>query len=149
MFSKVYFRIFCSCALIGLLALNLSGCAMLYHVSLNEVDGKILQHKSEKFEIIVSEIGLNIYEANKIVKTLSKTFSKNKDYYADFLSIFYCGPQTGSMTFDEKYADIIASSLYRQCPSGNFSSLMAIREQASYPIISGGFVKIIGYCFKG
>ena len=54
----------------------------------------------------------------------------------------------GVLVFFDDYSDGIADRLWRQCPSGNISGLMAIRETNDYGPVSGEVVRLVGYCHQ-
>ena len=119
----------------------------MHHISVSDVDSETIL-KGRKFEIKVSETGFDLKEAKEISK-LAIHSQKGKDA-ADgiegIISLFQMGPKTGNPILDDSYADSIFDKLKVKCPSGKISGLMAIRETADYPVISGEIVRITGFC---
>lgn len=124
--------------------LLLNACAYIHHVQVGEVDSNIVL-KGRKFEILVSESGINFREAAEIGKVLSKDYQAIENAHL-VLSLFQSGPRTGNHVFSEAYADKIFGLLKKECLSGRVSGLISIRETAKYPVVSGEIVKLIGYC---
>ena len=119
----------------------------MHHISVADVDSETIL-KGRKFEIKVSETGFDLKEAKEISK-LAIQSQKGKDT-ADgiegIISLFQMGPKTGNPILDDSYADSIFDKLKVKCPSMKISGLMAIRETADYPVISGEIVRITGFC---
>lgn len=107
--------------------------------------------KGQKFEIIVSETGVNLQEATDAAKlfTSNKSTSDGLQQINDILGLFQMGPRTGNMVFSEKYADSLMRAIRLKCPSGQLSGMTSIRETAKYPVVSGEIIRITGYCEKG
>lgn len=125
----------------------LSGCAVLHHAQIGEIDAT---RKAERFEVVVSETGVNLDEAAGILKsaTRSKQAQKDISQVQNIIGMFQMGPRTGNMVFDDSYADAITSAVVSQCPGGKITGLVSIRETNKYPVVSGEIVKITGYCIK-
>jgi hypothetical protein len=100
------------------------------------------------FEVKVSETGVDFEEAGKIAKafTGSKAAKKSIDQINDIIQLFQQGPRTGIPVFSETYAQNIIHDLYKECPTGQITGLVSIREMRKYPVISGEIVKVKGYC---
>ena len=115
-----------------------SGCAFLHHAQVGTIDNRQNeQETSEKFDIKVSELGVDVNEAGRLTRS-SDT--------AAVISAFQVGPRTGNPVFDEKYAENIIEEIYKKCPSGNVKNLISVRETMEYPVISGEIVKISCEC---
>jgi len=125
----------------------ISGCAVLHHVQISEIDSSIVLG-GERFEIKVSEIGVSFKEATGVAKALTQSESTRKDLgkLQEYLSYFQMGPRTGQHVFNDDYADKVFSVLKGKCPSLNYSGLTLVRETRKYPVVSGEIVKIIGFC---
>lgn len=106
-----------------------TGCAFLYHTQIGEINSATVM-SGKKFEVMVSETGVNTKEAADIAKamTQSKDTQKQIGDAERFLSMFQMGPRTGNMVFNEKYADEISKLILKECPSGKISGLMSVRE---------------------
>lgn len=133
--------------LLGFLLLN--GCAVMHHTQIGEIDSKMVSY-GQRFEILLSETGINLEEGAAILKGLTshKKTSGDIGKAQDIISMFQVGPRTGNQIFNDKYADPIFNLLRTQCPTGNLSGLTIIRESNKYPVVSGEIVKITGYCYK-
>ena len=124
-----------------------TGCSIMHHAQLSEVDSKIVLN-GKRFEILVSEIGVNFKEIGNLAQGLTRHGKTGRDMkkLQQAISMFQMGPRTGNHIFDDKYADKIFRLLKQKCPSGKMSGLNSIRETAKYPLVSGEIVKITGYC---
>jgi len=124
-----------------------SGCSIMHHAQLSEVDSRIV-FKGKRFEILVSELGVNFKEVGDLAQGLTQHSKTGGDLkkLQEAISLFQMGPRTGNSVFDDKYADKIFRLLKQKCPSGKMSGITSIRETAKYPLVSGEIVKIIGYC---
>ncbi len=134
--------------LIGLMlsATILPSCAVLHHVQVGELDNR---GKLRKFDVKVSETGVNLDEARDVANALTRgRHSKALDDANAILSLFQMGPRTGNIVFNETYAENLVDLLYRECPSGRITGLTSIREMRKYPVISGEIVKVTGYCVE-
>lgn len=131
------------------LLLLLQGCAFLHHAQVGEIRYK-KDHVRMPFELKVSETGVDMNE----IANLSGALSNGNDAagsaqsVAEVVALFQMGPRTGKPTYNEKYADKLATEIYQKCPSGDITGLVMIREMASYPVISGEIIKIKGYCLQ-
>lgn len=128
----------------------LSSCAFLHSVHISDIDSKIV-NEGTKFEVLVSETGLNLQEATNTAKVFTNDQKTKGDMQKvnDIISMFQMGPRTGNMVFNDTYADNLFKTLKEKCPKGQISGLMSIRETAKYPVVSGEIVKITGYCLGG
>ena len=136
--------------ILGLFSLLLlSGCAIIHHTQVGEVDSKTVL-KGQKFEIRVSETGVSFKEAAQIGKSLTNHQGTSDDIgqAQKILSMFQMGPSTGNHVFSDDYADLIFDKIKQKCPNGKISGLTSIRETAKYPVVSGEIVRILGYCLK-
>jgi hypothetical protein len=128
----------------------LSGCAILHQYQMDSIDTDTVL-KGKKFEIIVSETGVNLQETTDAAKLFTQSNRTQGDMQRvnDFISLFQFGPRTGNMVFNEKYADSVMRAIQLKCPSGRISGMTSIRETAKYPVVSGEIVRITGYCGEG
>lgn len=127
---------------------TLQGCAIMHHTQIGEVDSDLVL-RGRRFEVIISETGVNLSEAANITKAFTRN-QKTRDgiqKVQDVIALFQMGPRTGNPVFSEEYADMMFSLMQKECPSGKMSGLTSIRETAKYPVISGEIVKIVGFCF--
>jgi len=126
-----------------------TGCAVLHATQLGEIDSNAVVNGA-RFEIKVSEMGLNTDEAVAIAETIAEFSGKGEEVstIGDIIALFQMGPKTGNPVFRDNYSDKIATLLAQECPSGNISGLVSIRESANYPVVSGEIVRLTGYCFK-
>jgi len=125
----------------------MTGCAVLHSVQLGEIDSQaVLQGRH--FEIKVSDVGFSTEDAVAIAIAMEAGSSEGVSVIGDIIALFQMGPKTGNPVFHDDYSDTIGTWLAQECPSGNITGLMAIRESADYPVISGEIVRLVGYCFK-
>lgn len=128
--------------------LNLIGCAFLHHAQLGEIDSTVVS-KGRKFEILLSETGVNLQEAAAIGAAITR-HQKTSEAIGNvgaIIGLFQMGPRTGNPVYDDKYADKLFDLLQKEC-RGTVTGLMSIRETAKYPVVSGEIVKIVGYCLE-
>lgn len=123
-------------------------CAIVHHVQVGEV-----RHKKGfvrmPFQLKVSETGIDFGEVANLSRSLSKNNTgKNIGGLAEVISVFQIGPRTGKPVYNERYADSLSRALYKECPSGDITGLVLVREMNSYPVVSGEIIKINGYCLK-
>lgn len=130
-----------------LLILLLSGCAILHHVQVGQVDNRN-NFVQIPFEILMSEVGVSTEEIGKIAKSTRSNGGDNLAGIAEIVSLFQMGPRTGNLTYNERYAEKLIYEIYQKCPSGAVTGLMSIREMRKYPVVSGEIVKVTGYCRK-
>ena len=126
-----------------------SGCAVMHAAQLGEIDSAAVLN-NQQFEIRVSELGLSLDDAAAIAEAVAEQYGRGEEAggIGDIIALFQMGPKTGNPVFRENYTDHIGTLLAQECPSGNITGLMAIRETAQYPIVSGEIVRLIGYCAK-
>lgn len=126
---------------------GLLSCAILHSTQITDIDSATVKNGS-RFNILLSETGVNLKEASKIAQAITndqKTRQDIKELNA-IISLFQMGPTTGNMVFNDTYADYVVDLLRAKCPSGKISGLMSIRETAKYPVVSGEIVRLVGYC---
>jgi len=136
--QKIFFIIF---------ILSLNACAVVHHVQVGDIDDR---GESKRFEIMVSQTGVNLPQAARIASsfTPSKSHSKDLRQLSEIIKLFQMGPATGLGVFNEKYAEQLLKLISDVCANGKISGLTSIREMRKYPVISGEIVKVIGYCHK-
>ncbi len=124
-----------------------SGCAVLHHVQVGQVDNRdgVAQIP---FEILISEVGVNTEQIGDIARSTKSRGGDQAARVADMVALFQLGPRTGNPVYNEKYAQKLIYEIHQKCPSGRISGLMSIREMREYPVISGEIVKVTGYCLK-
>ncbi len=137
---------------VGVLACTLlvaTSCARLYHVQVTDIEPLDSTHFDVRpFEVKVSEMGFSIQEAAGIAKAFTQN-QRARDQIGQaeaILALFQFGPKTGKPVFSDTYADELFMKIRSECPNGTISGLVSIREQRSYPVVSGEIVKILGYC---
>ena len=128
-----------------LMGMALQGCAVLHHAQIGEIDDRH-RGKMKKFDIKVSQTGVNVEEAGKVVDAVSK--SEAGSAVSDIIQLFQFGPRTGNPVFNEHYAKNIVDLVFKECPSGKVTGLTSIREMRKYPVISGEIVKVTGWCIQ-
>lgn len=123
-----------------------SGCAVLHHVQIGEIDNR--EGKRVPFDVMVSETGINLQEATDVARVFSKTRRSDKqlDMVENIVRFTQVGTKTGNPVFVEDYARRINEAVLEKCPSGRITGLVSIRESAKYPIVSGEIVRVKGYC---
>lgn len=124
--------------------LSLTGCAVLHHAQVGEIDNR--NPSMKWFDVKVSETGINVKEAGKIVDAMSR--SKDGSAIADIIQMFQFGPRTGNPVFNENYARNIVDLVLNECPSGKVTGVTSIREMRKYPVVSGEIVKVTGWCIQ-
>ena len=129
--------------------LLLTSCSILHKTQLSEIDSRTVL-KGRRFEVLVSETGINLQEATSIAKAFTQDQKTKSDFQAlnDIIAAFQMGPRTGNMVFNDKYPDSVVPMLLQNCPSGKISGLMSIRETNKYPVVSGEIIRLIGYCLN-
>ncbi len=125
----------------------LVGCAIMHHTQVGEIDSQAVL-KGRRFEILISETGVNFDEVAQVGKALTQHQKTRDDIggVAGLIALFQMGPRTGNQVFSPVYADKAFDLIRKECPRGTVSGLVSIRETAKYPVVSGEIVKIIGYC---
>ncbi|MGZ3744912.1 MAG: hypothetical protein ACXWRE_09715 [Pseudobdellovibrionaceae bacterium] len=133
-----------------LFALSLSGCAVLHHVQLSDIDNRSSKFAMVPIEVKVSEMGVDLGDAKSIAQaTLAN--QRDRQSAGDIASIiqsFQMGPHTGAPVYSDKYAEKLIYQLHTQCPSGKITGVQSVRESREYPVIKGEIVKITGYCLR-
>ncbi|WP_413290045.1 hypothetical protein [Bdellovibrio sp. HCB337] len=135
--------------LIVLSTLLLSGCAVLHHVQLSDIDNRS-QFVMVPIEVKVSETGVDIGDAKAIAQGVM-TSKANQDAAGDiatFIQMMQMGPRTGAPVYSDKYAEKMIYQLHTQCPSGKITGVQSIRESREYPVIKGEIIKITGFCLR-
>lgn len=131
-----------------LFALTLTGCAALHHAQVGEIDNRDgALGKARKFDVKVSDVGVNLKETANLARAIrGKREDKAVDDVERILGYFQQGPTTGEKVFNDTYAEKILALVKAECPGGQITGLMSVRETRKYPVISGEIVKITGYC---
>jgi hypothetical protein len=133
---------------LSLVAFAIGGCAQLHSVQLTDLEGDACQARGcSDFEMKVSETGVSVQEAAGVAKAFTQ--GKAQERIGDLeaiIGLFQFGPRTGNIVFSDEYADRLASQILQQCPTGQLTSLMSIRETRKYPVVSGEIVKLKGKC---
>lgn len=128
---------------------SLSGCAILHHVQLSDIDNRS-KFVLVPIEVKVSETGVDLGDVKAISEGVLKN-SRDKQAAGDIASIiqsFQMGPRTGAPVYTDKYAEKLIYQLHTQCPSGKITGVQSIRETRSYPVITGEIVKVTGFCLR-
>lgn len=134
-------------ALFAVVTINFSGCAVLYHVEVSDIDNT-QPDKLKPFTILASETGINTREVAGLASVIAKN-SQTSEHMRDLAAIielFQMGPLTGNRVFDDTYAQNMYEIMYEKCPSGKVTGLTTVREMRKYPVVSGEIVKITGFC---
>ena len=137
-----------ACAVLLVLLAGTVSCARLHHAQVGEIDSSAVL-EGNRFEIIISESGLNLDDAAEVAKLFAGSQSKEVDTIRDIIKLFQMGPSTGNPVFEEQYADVLFDVLNAECPDGQITGLVSIRESADYPVVSGEIIKLVGYCKEG
>ncbi|OQW50555.1 MAG: hypothetical protein A4S09_01825 [Proteobacteria bacterium SG_bin7] len=131
---------------IPILSIGLSGCAVLHHVQIGDIESND-NFVLKPIELKISESGVNLGEIKAISKAvLDKNRGDDAGKIADFIALFQMGPRTGNPVYVDNYTKHLINNLYEACPSGRITGLVSIRETRKYPVVSGEIVKIKGYC---
>ncbi len=119
---------------------------MVHHVQYGDIDTRG-RDQSTPIDIKVSELGVSTREAGFIARTALKGDARKAASFIQLIiELSQMGPRTGNPVLDDTYADGIEALLRQQCPSGNVTSLMLVREMRRYPVISGEIVHLTGRC---
>jgi hypothetical protein len=131
-----------------LLSMTLTGCAVLHHAQVGEIDNRdSALGKARKFDVKVSDVGVNLKETANLARAIrGKREDKAVDDIERILGYFQQGPTTGEKVFNDTYAEKVLALVKAECPGGQITGLMSVRETRKYPVISGEIVKITGYC---
>ncbi len=122
-------------------------CTYVHKVSIGEIDDRSGFEKVP-FEVLVSEIGVNVDEAVDLAGFLASTNNKEENEVKNIIKLFQFGPVTGNPVYNETYAENILESIMKKCPDGRTSNLTVIRETNKYPVVSGEIIRITGYCLR-
>lgn len=135
------------CLWIGL-AVLLSGCAVLHHAQVGEIDNRS-GYQREPFDIKLSELGVDFGAATRAGGQLfgSRT-GEQLERFNQVASLFRSGRATGNPVFVEDYARKLNEAILERCPSGWVTNVVALRETADYQVISGEIVRIKGTCLS-
>ena len=130
----------------------MAGCAVMHSVQLGEIDSNIVL-EGKRFEINVSQLGLDVEQAASIAEAVAVVAGSPETAEAvsaaqDIGALFQWGPKTGAPVFRDDYSDGIIDLIRQECPSGQISGLMSVRESVDYSVITGEVVKLVGYCGK-
>jgi hypothetical protein len=132
-----------------LFAISLTGCAVLHHVQLSDIDNRS-QFAMVPIEVKVSEMGVDIGDVKNIAQA-GLANQKDRQAAGDVAAIiqsFQMGPRTGAPVYSDKYAEKLIYQLHTQCPSGKITGVQSVRESREYPVIKGEIIKITGYCLR-
>ena len=136
---------FLSALFIAACATALSGCAILHHAQVGQIDNRNAL-VDVPFVILMSESGVSTEEIGALARATRTGAGKDVGNVAAIIGLFQMGPRTGNPVYNERYADQLVYEIYRKCPSGRVSNLVSIREMRKYPVISGEIVKVTGVC---
>lgn len=131
----------------SILTLSLSGCAVLHHVQVGDVDSR-QNYAWIPFDVMVSETGVSAEEIGKLARATETQAGRDAGGIADAVAMFQIGPRTGKPVYNERYAERLIYLIHEKCPSGRVTGLMSVREMKNYPAISGEIVKVTGYCLR-
>jgi hypothetical protein len=140
--KKIFLHAFASI----LWLVSFSGCAVLHHVQVADVESD--NTKGSPIDIKVSETGVSLDEAASIAKGVARS-QAGKEAIGDIqaiVSLFQQGPVTGAPVYVENYASKILDLLKEACLQGRVTNLVSIREMRKYPVISGEIIKMTGRC---
>lgn len=133
---------------VSLLILLASGCAVLHHVQVGQVDDSDPSAAWIPFEVMVSETGVNLQEAGDIARSTRSQGGDAAGDAAAIIALFQMGDRTGNPVYNERYAEKLIYAIHEKCPSGRVTGVTSIREMRKYPAISGEIVKVTGYCLR-
>jgi len=126
----------------------LSGCAILYHVQVGQIDSREADAAWIPIEVMVSEMGVSTEDIGRMAQAANSRAGDAASDAAAIVSMFQIGPRTGNPIYNPGYAEKVVYLLHEKCPSGRITGLMSVREMRKYPVISGEIVKITGFCLK-
>lgn len=129
-----------------LIILN-SGCAILHHVQVGEIDNRA-GVVAVPFEVKVSETGVDMGDVKNIARAFNTKGGNDGGRLAEAVQYFQMGPKTGAPVYSDKYAEKMIYMIHQQCKDGKVTGLMSVRETRKYPVISGEIVKVTGYCLR-
>ncbi len=124
-----------------------SGCAVLHHVQVGQVDNR-QNIALIPFEVKVSETGVSTEDVARIARASRSDAGNKAAGVAEIIALFQIGPRTGNPVYDEHYAEKVLYLVHEKCPSGRVTGLSSIREMRKYPVISGEIIKITGFCMR-
>lgn len=125
-----------------------TGCAILHHVQIGQVDSRDANSAWIPFEVMVSETGVNTEEIGRFAKAANNGNNNAVSDAAAIVSLFQIGPRTGNLVYNQAYAEKVIYMIHEKCPSGRVTGLSSVREMRKYPAISGEIVKVTGYCLR-
>jgi hypothetical protein len=125
-----------------LLVPPLGGCTTLHHAQLDEIDAT--RGHLEPFEIHASDVGVDVQQAGALASAMSRSRQPSK--VANVMAALTYGPKTGDITFDDRYADVVAEKILERCPTGRVTGLVSLRESTKYYVVSGEYVTVRGFC---
>lgn len=134
-------------ALCSMMAIG-SGCAILHHVQVGQIDNRDANSAWIPFEVMVSEMGVSAEEVGSLAKSANANGNNAVADVAAIVSLFQQGPRTGKPVYNASYAEKVVYMIHEKCPSGRVTGLMSVREMREYPVISGEIVKISGFCLR-
>ena len=117
---------------------------------MQNVDGRIQQSSSRRFEFILSQTGIEIAEGAAIISVLAKD-AKTQQGAGDaaaIISLFQMGPRTGKPVYSTRFAEELAQKIHLACKSNPITGLTFLRETNKYPVVSGELIKVSGYCLS-
>lgn len=125
------------------LVVGLSGCAILWHAQVGNLDLREEKDVLVPFEVLLSEMGVSTEDVKDIARA---SRSKEGENIASIIQMFQIGPRTGNPVYNQRYAENLIYEIHQKCPTGQVTGLVSIREMRKYPVISGEIVKLTGYC---
>lgn len=139
--------------IVGSILFIISGCAVLHSAQVGDIDSRAVL-AGKPFDIKLSNIGFNVEEAASIAAAIAEGAgnaegAESLSTVGDIIQLFQMGPKTGNPVFKVDYSDEMSTKLFTACPSGRITGLMAVRETAKYPALSGEIVRLTGYCVEG
>lgn len=135
--------------LLPLLMMATSGCAVLYHVQISDLDNRTSTNSMVPFDIMVSETGVDVGQVGNMLGRNNDTKGgRQVDQLTKTIQAFQMGPRTGMPVFTDKYAEKIIYKIHQACPSGQVTGVVSVRENRQYAAISGEIVKVTGFCMR-
>lgn len=128
-------------------AILVGACAELYHYQLSDIDST--QGTLVPVSAQVSSTGVDFEQVWQVLELTPSSRQRERIWTAqEVQSSAHSGPTTGNPTFNDRWADEVASVLLAQCPSGRITGVSAVREQRKYSAISGEIVTVKGLCIQ-
>ncbi len=125
-----------------------SGCAILHHVQIGEIDNRKI-YQLTPVEIKASEMGIDLNDARGISKAvLNEKSGQQANDILTLVQLFQMGPTTGAPVYNLAYMYKIQKDLQSQCTDGFLTGIQGIRETRKYPVISGEIIKVKAYCAR-